>query len=200
MEGCRHPIVVKFAETDKEKQQKRGGMGAPFGMNPYMNPMMMYQFAAANQMGNPMMGMGGMGMGGMVAPGAPNPFDLSNAYAGMQQYSAAGMAQQPYQQAAFNGAARAPSKEGGPEGANLFIYHLPPEFNDALLANAFVPFGNVVSAKVFVDKNTNLSKGFGFVSYDNPHSAQTAIQAMNGYQLGHKRLKVELKRSRGQPY
>ena len=43
MEGCRHPIVVKFAETDKEKQQKRGGMGAPFGMNPYMNPMVTFR-------------------------------------------------------------------------------------------------------------------------------------------------------------
>lgn len=34
----------------------------------------------------------------------------------------------------------------------------------------------------------------GFVSFDNPSSAQTAIQAMNGFQVGMKRLKVQLKR------
>jgi len=34
----------------------------------------------------------------------------------------------------------------------------------------------------------------GFVSYDNPGSAQAAIHAMNGYQIGTKRLKVHLKR------
>lgn len=34
----------------------------------------------------------------------------------------------------------------------------------------------------------------GFVSFDNPSSAQTAIQAMNGFQIGTKRLKVQLKR------
>lgn len=34
----------------------------------------------------------------------------------------------------------------------------------------------------------------GFVSYDNQVSAQNAIQAMNGYQIGMKRLKVQLKR------
>ncbi|XP_054252364.1 CUGBP Elav-like family member 5 isoform X14 [Indicator indicator] len=34
----------------------------------------------------------------------------------------------------------------------------------------------------------------GFVSFDNPSSAQTAIQAMNGFQIGMKRLKVQLKR------
>jgi len=34
----------------------------------------------------------------------------------------------------------------------------------------------------------------GFVSYDNPSSAQSAIHAMNGYQIGTKRLKVHLKR------
>jgi len=34
----------------------------------------------------------------------------------------------------------------------------------------------------------------GFVSYDNPGSAQSAIHAMNGYQIGTKRLKVHLKR------
>lgn len=36
----------------------------------------------------------------------------------------------------------------------------------------------------------------GFVSYDNPASAQTAIAAMNGFQVGTKKLKVQLKRPR----
>ncbi|XP_042525820.1 CUGBP Elav-like family member 5 isoform X15 [Dipodomys spectabilis] len=42
----------------------------------------------------------------------------------------------------------------------------------------------------------------GFVSFDNPASAQTAIQAMNGFQIGMKRLKVQLKRPKdlGHPY
>uniref|UniRef100_A0A8D3EEB6 Cugbp, Elav-like family member 2 n=1 Tax=Scophthalmus maximus TaxID=52904 RepID=A0A8D3EEB6_SCOMX len=42
----------------------------------------------------------------------------------------------------------------------------------------------------------------GFVSYDNPVSAQAAIQAMNGFQIGMKRLKVQLKRSKNdsKPY
>ncbi|XP_028630350.1 CUGBP Elav-like family member 6 isoform X46 [Grammomys surdaster] len=42
----------------------------------------------------------------------------------------------------------------------------------------------------------------GFVSFDNPTSAQTAIQAMNGFQIGMKRLKVQLKRPKdaNRPY
>ncbi|XP_061386458.1 CUGBP Elav-like family member 2, partial [Musca vetustissima] len=90
----------------------------------------------------------------------------------------------------------------GPDGSNLFIYHLPQEFNDTDLASTFLPFGNVLSAKVFIDKQTNLSKCFGFVSYDNPHSAGAAIQAMHGFQIGTKRLKVQLKRSKdaAKPY
>ncbi|XP_035769462.1 CUGBP Elav-like family member 1 [Neolamprologus brichardi] len=42
----------------------------------------------------------------------------------------------------------------------------------------------------------------GFVSYDNPVSSQAAIQAMNGFQIGMKRLKVQLKRSKNdsKPY
>lgn len=42
----------------------------------------------------------------------------------------------------------------------------------------------------------------GFVSFDNHASAQAAIQAMNGFQIGMKRLKVQLKRPKdaNRPY
>ncbi|KAK7396832.1 hypothetical protein VNO78_17992 [Psophocarpus tetragonolobus] len=90
----------------------------------------------------------------------------------------------------------------GPPGANLFIYHIPQEFGDQELATAFQPFGRVLSAKIFVDKATGVSKCFGFVSYDSPEAAQSAINMMNGCQLGGKKLKVQLKRDnkQGKPY
>jgi len=82
----------------------------------------------------------------------------------------------------------------GPSGANLFIYHLPRDLTDADLATLFAPFGNVISANVFVDKKTSDSKGFGFVSYDTMDSANSAIAVMNGFHIGNKRLKVTHKK------
>ncbi|CAJ1056344.1 CUGBP Elav-like family member 2 isoform X1 [Xyrichtys novacula] len=150
-------------------------------------------------------GMGGMngGLGASMANGsAASSMDaLTQAYSGMQQYTASALPSL-YGQSLLQQSIAGSQKEVGPEGANLFIYHLPQEFGDQDLLQMFMPFGNVVSAKVFIDKQTNLSKCFGFVSYDNPVSAQAAIQAMNGFQIGMKRLKVQLKRSKNdsKPY
>jgi CUG-BP- and ETR3-like factor len=102
----------------------------------------------------------------------------------------------PQQQMALHSNAR---PREGPAGANLFIYHLPHDLTDADLATAFNPFGNVISAKVFVDKVTGESKGFGFVSYDSVISAEQAIELMNGFQIGNKRLKVQHKRIHHHP-
>jgi len=92
-----------------------------------------------------------------------------------------------------------PRPREGPAGANLFIYHLPHDLTDADLATAFNPFGNVISAKVYVDMLTGESKGFGFVSYDSVISAELAIENMNGFQIGSKRLKVQHKRVNHRP-
>ncbi|KAM4722572.1 CUGBP Elav-like family member 1 isoform 2-T2 [Rhinophrynus dorsalis] len=146
---------------------------------------------------------GGLGSSSLSNGSGSTMEALSQAYSGIQQYAAAALPSL-YNQSLLSqqGLGAAGSQKEGPEGANLFIYHLPQEFGDQDVLQMFMPFGNIVSAKVFIDKQSNLSKCFGFVSYDNPVSAQAAIQSMNGFQIGMKRLKVQLKRSKNdsKPY
>ncbi|KAM4017048.1 CUGBP Elav-like family member 1 isoform 14-T15 [Anomaloglossus baeobatrachus] len=270
MEGCSSPIVVKFADTQKDKEQKRmtqqlqqqmqqinaasvwgnlAGLNslAPQYLALYLQ--LLQQTASSSNLNslsglhpmggsspssnnsssvNPMASLGALqslagataglnvgslaGMaalnGGLGSSGLSNGTGstmeaLSQAYSGIQQYAAAALPSL-YNQSLLSqqGLGAAGSQKEGPEGANLFIYHLPQEFGDQDILQMFMPFGNIVSAKVFIDKQTNLSKCFGFVSYDNPVSAQAAIQSMNGFQIGMKRLKVQLKRSKNdsKPY
>ena len=86
------------------------------------------------------------------------------------------------------------SSSAGPTGSNIFVFHIPPEWTEFHLRRLFSNYGFLVSATIVRDKLTNVSKGFGFVSYDNPYSAHSAVAHMNGFMVGSKRLKVQLKR------
>ncbi|XP_040889255.1 CUGBP Elav-like family member 4 isoform X9 [Toxotes jaculatrix] len=235
MPGASSSLVVKFADTDKERtirrmQQMAGQMGifnpmalqfgaygayaqarrpqqaalmASVGQGGYLSPMAAFAAAQMQHMAT-INGLPGAPLTPTSAqsPTAADP--LQQAYTGVQQYAAAYPAAYGQISQAFpHPPPIIPQQQReGPEGCNLFIYHLPQEFGDGELMQMFLPFGNVISSKVFVDRATNQSKCFGFVSFDNPGSAQAAIQSMNGFQIGMKRLKVQLKRPKdaNRPY
>lgn len=85
----------------------------------------------------------------------------------------------------------------GPDGANLFVFHIPNDFSNQEMYDLFSRYGNVLSARIMVEPETGRSRGFGFVSFDSPESSALAIKALNGLQIKGKRLKVQHKQIRG---
>ena len=125
--------------------------------------------------------------GANILPGNPGPTSYYGAATTMPSTTALTQVDQQYG-----------VNKQGPPGCNLFLFHLPNEWRVQELLAHFSPFGNIVSARIMTEKATGRSKGFGFVSYDNPQSAQAAIKAMNGYSVMGKKLKVELKKGDGE--
>jgi RNA recognition motif-containing protein len=70
------------------------------------------------------------------------------------------------------------------------VGNLPWTFNNNQLLDTFKPHGNVVSAKVVTDKESGKSRGFGFVEMENDKDANSAIKALNGLELGGRKLVV----------
>ena len=62
----------------------------------------------------------------------------------------------------------------------LFVGSLPWAVDDAQLEDLFKDFGQVTSAKVIVDRDTNRSKGYGFVEFENDDDAKAAVDKLNG--------------------
>jgi hypothetical protein len=74
-----------------------------------------------------------------------------------------------------------PGSTKGPDGANLFIFHIPNDFSNQEMYDMFAEFGNVLSARIMVEAETGRSRGFGFVSFDSTESAANAIKYLNGF-------------------
>ncbi|NXD57352.1 CELF3 protein, partial [Corvus moneduloides] len=152
---------------------------------------------------------------------------LQQAYAGMQHYAAAyPTAYAPISQAFPQQAPLIPQQQREGEGwgsprcpcrplqcpavLTALSPQCPPEQTSASLQ---VPSPVTQSPAIWGSDATpgplsqhsqtrSIPRDFGFVSFDNPTSAQAAIQAMNGFQIGMKRLKVQLKRPKdaNRPY
>lgn len=75
-------------------------------------------------------------------------------------------------------------------GKKLFVGGLPYETNDVQLKEMFGACGQVVSAKVIMDKATGRSKGFGFVEMTTDEEAKAVTEKLNNSSIGSRRIIV----------
>ena len=78
----------------------------------------------------------------------------------------------------------------------LFVGSLAWATNDDSLKDFFSAAGNVVSANVIVDRDTNRSKGFGFVEMGSDEEAKKAVDELNGKELDGRPIVVSEARPR----
>ena len=73
---------------------------------------------------------------------------------------------------------------------NIYVGNLSYRTEDADLKQLFSEFGAVKSAKVIMDRETNKSKGFGFIEMETAEAGAKAIEALNGKESEGRPLRV----------
>lgn len=79
---------------------------------------------------------------------------------------------------------------------NLFVGSLAYATTEDSLKDFFSQVGEVASAKVIVDHESNRSKGFGFVEFVNEEDNQKSVDQLNGKELDGREITVSLARPR----
>lgn len=72
----------------------------------------------------------------------------------------------------------------------IYVGNLGYSVENSMLADKFAQFGTVESAKVIMDRDTNRSKGFGFVEMSTSAEAAAAIAELNGTEFGGRQINV----------
>ena len=78
----------------------------------------------------------------------------------------------------------------------LFVAGLAYSMTDDELNNLFADFGTVNSAQIITDRETNRSKGFGFVEMSTEEESKAAIAGLNGKDMNGRPLTVNEARPR----
>lgn len=76
-------------------------------------------------------------------------------------------------------------------GNKLYVGNLSYNAADTDLAAAFEQHGEITEAKIIYDRETNRSKGFGFVTFATDEAAQTALTELNGTEFMGRNLNVK---------
>ncbi|MGD1830237.1 MAG: RNA recognition motif domain-containing protein [Spirochaetaceae bacterium] len=79
---------------------------------------------------------------------------------------------------------------------NIYAGNLSYALTEEELRQAFSEYGEVISAKIIMDRDTGRSKGFGFVEMANAEEGDKAIEALDGSDLKGRNLKVNQARPR----
>lgn len=74
---------------------------------------------------------------------------------------------------------------------DLFVRNFPDSLTDLELSNLFRTYGQVLSARVIKDRETGISRCFGFVNMMEESDGKLAIRRMNGQMLEGRTLTVK---------
>ncbi|XP_073290377.1 small RNA-binding protein 11, chloroplastic-like [Primulina huaijiensis] len=80
--------------------------------------------------------------------------------------------------------------------SKLFVGGLSYHTTEDGLSEAFSQYGQVIEATIVMDRVSDRSKGFGFVSYASEHEAEKAITEMDGKTLNGRVIFVDYAKPR----
>jgi RNA recognition motif-containing protein len=82
------------------------------------------------------------------------------------------------------------------DGGKLFVGGISFNTTEDGLRDAFAAHGEVMDAKIIMDRETGRSRGFGFVTYYKEEDADTALSKLNGHNLDGRVIRVDRAASR----
>lgn len=77
----------------------------------------------------------------------------------------------------------------------LFVGNLPFQVDDQELEDLFKEYGEVLSSKIILDRRTGRSRGFGFIEMSSTEQAEQALEALNGFSLRGRQIRVSFAKS-----